>query len=301
MTIQDLSIATMPGPVFLVCYAAAIAVALLAAWAWERWHEPPGNELAKLPWDSDPYFLAYLRGGAGEAVKTAVFALHVGERLVHETRTTRGAPAQVWFSRGAHAGRPPAHPIEAAVWDELDEAKSGVHLCEERALLDRVEEACAHYRARLEREGLLRPPEDVGEVGTAGVLAALGIGLLGGGKLWIALSHGRTNVAYLIMLGAAGIVTALRRARRGRLTAAGVRYLARRESAHEELRSWQSSDRSEAGWLTAFALFGATVVAGSAHADLGEAFKKPGAAGAGGAGCAGGCGGGCGGCGGCGG
>ena len=233
---------------------------------------------------SDPYQIAWLRGGTPEAAR--ILLVVSGDNLVNLST----APSVV------------REPIEQAILARC--AQSGTPAT---AVLGEpgVERACASYRARLERLQLM--PDAAMRAQRyrwfAVVLAILlGIAL---GKIVVAFGRGRCNVEFLIILTAMGlgVVWFLVRRRRNHL---GNRMLKDLQRLFRALRQRAATIRpgamtSDAMFLAA--MFGISALPATGFPDFLRVYKKAASSGGGcgsscGSGCGGGGGGGCGGCGG---
>ena len=98
------------GPQFLLFYALLMGATAGIVWCWRRWAEggQAGEELAQArELATDPYAIAFLRGGRYEAVRVAVVALLEQGRLEAEGQclrtTTAEAPIQA------------SHPLDKAI------------------------------------------------------------------------------------------------------------------------------------------------------------------------------------------
>ena len=282
----------MSGPVFLVIYVLlAIAVNV-----WLRYDQRQ-REVAKparfMEIAQDPYQVAYLRDGIGEAVRLAVFSL-LDRGLLEEAD---GAVRRVRGDADSLARR----PIEKAVllgckeWAEVSviQAQRGVSA------------ACQVYQRALEQQDLLADARTFTSRFLPFVAAlALLLGVAVARALW-AVSHGRHNIGFLIILaiiGAIALVIAWRQRRTGLGDAAldrlNVLFANLKRRTSDLVPGGQSNDAV----LTA-ALFGMAALPASSFPYIERLFPKPKSSGDGGGDSGssdggGGCGGGCGGCGG---
>jgi uncharacterized protein (TIGR04222 family) len=280
----------LSGPSFLVFY---ICVALIVIIALKLViDEAEGGAPRALPL-SDPYHIAWLRGGTPEAARIAVLSLIdrsllsvSGDNLVNLSAT----PSVV------------REPIERAVLARCAQSRTPA-----TAILadSGVERACASYRARLEGLQLMPDAAMRAQRYRWFALAAallLGIAL---GKIAIALGRGRYNIEFLIILTAIalGVVWFLVRRRRTHL---GNRMLKDLQRLFKGLRQRAATIRP--GGMTSDAMllaavFGISALPATGFADFLRVYKKAASSGGGcgsscGSGCGGGGGGGCGGCGG---
>lgn len=173
----------LPGPEFLAFYV-ALALIVLASYAtWRLGRDVRGT--ADLP--SDPYLLAYLRGGRAEALRTAMFMLLAEGAVEREGR--------ILSVRTEHPKRPHA-PLEAEAWAALDGARTFETLAQSGV----GGQAAAALRADLEDRGLLHPRAETAKqhwAARAGTGALLVVGAI---KLSVAYARGRHNVLLLIFM-----------------------------------------------------------------------------------------------------
>jgi uncharacterized protein (TIGR04222 family) len=175
----------LPGPEFLQLYFAFGAVVGIAAWAFLWAASRGGGRLPPLL--TDPFQIAWLRGGPLEAARIAVVSL-VDRGLLQVTGSRMTATSQ--RPRGLH-------PIESAVlancFNTGGDAAKVLSAASVRA-------ACRKASEPLIRLGLA--PSD--ETQRRRVLVAVFAGLLVVGvgfiKLVVAIQRGRSNVAFLIVL-----------------------------------------------------------------------------------------------------
>lgn len=280
----------LSGPSFLVFYiGAAVVVVFALKLAIEA---AEGGAPPTLPL-SDPYQIAWLRGGTPEAARIAVLSLtDRGLLAVRGDRLENSAPAQSVVRE----------PIEGAILARCGQIGAAATAVLADPLVERV---CASYRLRLERMQLMPDAAVRARRYRWFIFAAallLGIALT---KIGIAIGRGRSNVGFLIILAllAFGAVWLLVRRRRTSLGDRMVKDLRRLFSA---LRRRAASIRPGAMTSDAMllaAVFGLSALPATGFADLLHVYKK--SAGSDGGGCGSSCGSGCGGgggggCGGCG-
>jgi len=283
----------LSGPPFLVFY---IGVALIVIIGLKLViDEAEGGAPRPLPL-SDPYQIAWLRGGTPEAARIAVLSLIdrgllavSGDKLVNLGSTqssVREAIERAILARCAQSGTP-----ATAVLDD-----------------PAVERACAPYRARLERLQLMPDAAMRAQrnrwLATA-IAILLGVAL---GKIVIAFGRGRYNVQFLVVLMALGLWIVFRLVRRPR-TQLGNRVLKDLRRLFGSLRQRAPTIRPGAMTSDAMllaAVFGISALPAVGFADFLRVYKKAASSGDGcgsgcgtacGSGCGGGGGGGCGGCG----
>ena len=280
----------LSGPAFLAFYAVLAVIVIIALKL--AIDEAEGGAPRALPL-SDPYHIAWLRGGTREAARVAVLSLTdrgllavSGDNLIN--RSTAQSLAR--------------EPIERAILARC--AQSGTPAT---AFLEdpAVERACAPYRARLERLQLI--PDAAMRARRYRYLAVaiavlLAVAL---GKIVIAFGRGRYNVEFLIILTALGLLAVCLLIRRPR-THLGNRMVKDLRRLFRALR--QRAATIHPGAMTSdtmllAAVFGISALPATGFADFLRVYKKAASSGGGGcgsscgSGCGGGGGGGCGGCG----
>ncbi len=284
------------GPEFLVFYA-AFAAAVLAV---QRW----GQDLVERAVDprarlTDPYRIAYLRGGSVAALRVAVIGL-IDRGLL------RGAEGRLEAAPDATA----SHPVERSVLDHFEKLRALSSLWRRTALAD-------GERAPLEAMGFLPDRRARARRGVVAFAAGAVLVAVAGLKIHLAMSRGRSNVEFLVTVTIVALwlvtrVTRRHTTRAGRRALAGLRELfggLRERAASIE----QRADSHDAAYLAA--VFGAAALTASpAYAHVIDLFpsKVSAASASGGTSCGtasscgtscgsscggGGCGGGCGGCG----
>ena len=283
----------LPGPTFLIFYVGLLAAALFGAAYYRKTHET--GEPSRLDL-SDPYLIAFLRGGPHESLRVAVINLvDRGLLKVDKTKICRTAKADPSSARKA---------LERAL---LDRAHAPVDAATLFHGLE-IAEALSSYRTLLKNERMLPSVAQTSRrlltfVITLGIV--LGIGMI---KLVIALGRGHHNVGFLtllmcISLGGAMYVCFPRLTEKGRLALEDLRALYSR--LRYRAREIQPGGATIEAVMLA-AVFGLTALEGGAFGYWKTLFPRASQGGSscgsscgGGGGCGGGgCGGGCGGCGG---
>ena len=279
----------LSGPSFLVFY---ICVALIVIIGLKlAIDEAEGGAPRALPL-SDPYQIAWLRGGTREAARIAVLSLiDRGLLAVSGDNLVNRSSAQ----------SPVREPIERAILARC--TQSGTQAT---AMLDdpAVERACTPYRSRLEHLQLTPDPAMRAHryrwlAVAIAILLAVALS-----KIVIAFGRGRYNVQFLIILMALGLWAVCLIVRRPR-THLGNRMLKDLRRLFRALRQRAATIRPGAMTSDAMllaAVFGISALPATGFADFLRVYKKAASSGGGcgsscGSGCGGGGGGGCGGCG----
>jgi uncharacterized protein (TIGR04222 family) len=284
------------GPAFLLFYAClGVAVALALRASRRRNEEGPAPRIDT----SDPYLIAYLRGGKNEAARVAAVSL-VDRGLLKEEGDDK-----LWAVGGSGMVR---RPIEKALLRVFAHPAAVGAMFNDRE----IEDACREFQDHLTRRGCL-PNEDVRAQRRRLFMMALAV-LLGVAaiKIAVALGRGRTNIVFLIVFAIVLTIVCWnvvnrRRTRRGDETMQDLQRLFARLEARA-LSLVPGGANADAVMLAA--VFGVTALPSAGFAYAHRLFRKSKSSdSSGGGGCGSSCGssagsscgGGGGGCGGCGG
>lgn len=288
----------MPGPQFLVLYLIVSFVVILGCWIWaERTDPTSGLPLPPVPKKPDPYEIAYLRGGENELTRLAILALIDRGYLKMDDATVTSSTT---ISQVADA--PNGRHLSGfgrTVYDFFSSPHKASDIF--KSLPDQVETHCAKIKKKNQDRKLLNADDDVSHALMPGLLGGAIILVMGAIKLLAAISKGKSNVGFLLLIGVAALCILVAICKKRRLTTLGQRYLNRLKEDY----NWLDTQTPESGamMLLATSIFGVAVLTGTAHAGFHSMFQQATSIGGGcGGSCGGGgCGGGCGGCGGCGG
>ena len=183
----------LPGPEFLLFYIIFSVVVIAASILWRRGSESGSAPKIDL---SEPYLIAYLRGGEKEAMAVALVSLiDRGLLVLNGTVIERAANA------GPHSVR---RTLEKALMETY--AKPGTATS---ILIDpKLQAVCENYREALKRDQLL-PDHSLSRARILRFIVI--IALLGGTgafKVYVAYERGRSNVQLLIILMIVAVVIA---------------------------------------------------------------------------------------------
>lgn len=293
----------LSGPPFLLFYAALVAAVVLAVRLGLRLLEGGASGAARpMALTREPYAVAYLRGGRSQALQTALVSLMDRGLLAGGEEMLKAADAE--------AIRKAGHPLEQALLSHFECYKTPASAFRDTGIVSALDA----IGAKLEDLGLVYSKR----LRTAGHLlfwlSFLSLWAFAGTKIVIALSRGRTNIGFLILMALIAPFL-LRKAAAPFRTRAGKRLLAGLKLAFADLYYRRNSIRlhrptTELMMLAALFGVGALPAAARPMADAVKKLKSGKESGGGcGSGCGsgsscggggcggGGCGGGCGGCG----
>jgi uncharacterized protein (TIGR04222 family) len=205
----------LPGPDFLVFYAFLGALTIALLWLARRASEAADSPRIDY---SDPYLLAYLRGGQSEVIRVVTVSL-IDRGLLQSNNDQLVAinPNAVNIAR---------LPIEKALLEHFRFRANASSAFTSPAILS----TCQHYKDTLQRLGLL-PDESILRARLRRFcIAVIFLTAVAGLKILIALQRGRTNILFLILLAVFFVFIAIRvhnplRTRRGDALLADLRHL----------------------------------------------------------------------------
>lgn len=217
-------LANMYGPTFLLVYAVLIVFLIvihryrLKALDWTA-----KMPLPQIPASPDPYEIAYLRGGENEVARSVIFALTQRGFLLHTKDFIRN---QSTFSKTDKVQDVNLlSRMEREVLYYFAESKSAFEIFQSNGIAEVVKNHCLQYEGKLLNEHLLNPPEIKSAAERNAGIAAIVILAIGCFKLFAALSHGRTNVLFLIIMAIVGLLVLYFTTRVPRLSHRGRAYL----------------------------------------------------------------------------
>lgn len=210
----------LPGPEFLFFYAGFSALVIIALILLRKNHEsspPPKFDL------SDPYLIAYLRGGHDETLRVAVVNLiDRGLLTVNGTCVTAAENASPDLVR---------RPVEKELLRRFKKVNEVGSIFNDPGLKSTSEA----YEKTLRDAGLLPNESIVSARWTRLLLACLLLGGVGVVKILIAFERGRTNVGFLIVLTIVAIIVAVKVSFPG-VTESGKAMIADVQNLYSELK-----------------------------------------------------------------
>lgn len=231
------------GPEFLAFYipyaAVVFAIALVARWIYKssagdvpvlaRWS--PGT----YPREGDAYAIALMRGGPKEVARTVIGRLFSCNLIEVSDRVLRRcAPPENW---------PALEPIENEALRIVDQSVVAAEA--EKKVRQGVEPHIRMLSEDLERQGLIPGPSQRQGYWRICGLALLAVSGLGLAKLLVALSRGRTNVDFLVLLLALFTGLGYYYLRPPLRTRSGDKYLDWLKESHRGLVNLVTSGRRE--------------------------------------------------------
>jgi uncharacterized protein (TIGR04222 family) len=176
------------GPEFLVFYGLLTVVILAALYFWRESTAPLFRPTITI---SDPYLIAHLRGGRNEALRVATVSLL--DRGLLEENATLG---QLRTKDSKSIGRV-SRTIEKAILEFFLSPKAPTDIYASPT----AQSAAGGLTVALRRAGLITSPKVI----KASWIAALSLGTVSLIKLGVAISRGRSNILFLILMTAGAI------------------------------------------------------------------------------------------------
>ena len=191
-------IANMKSVDFLLFYIVVIVVGSILGWMFIQKADSTGSEMVMvLPPNPEPYEISYLRGGIQEVMRLAVFKLVQARSLVSSGKDRKIARVDGSVELSAMSD------MERAVYDELIDPQTMRSMS--KRLSSKLRELSYPLEQRLVNERLLTTQAAKGRARLVKIALLSIVFLLGGYKLYVALSSGHTNVGFLIFLAVIGM------------------------------------------------------------------------------------------------
>ena len=308
---RDNFIGNMYGPHFLAFYAIVIAVVLVVSW----WRVRSADRTLEERVDDPPEpveatDLALLRGNVNEVLRlTVVELVQRGYLRTVEGRFLGMSTGQKIAQRAAAPDPHYLSRLQRPVFDFFKFPRKASELFSDRSLNEWFRAQCDDAEKRLEQYRLITPDDVRRKLCVVTLVAVFVVLGLGGYKLLVALSKGKTNVGFLIVMVILGTVAAMAVTRVPRISRRGRAYIQELQARYSRLKygiTGLTQAIDDSGLIFAVALFGIATLRGTPYESLVSTFRQAAgqgnasSGGCGGGGCGGGgCGGGgCGGCGG---
>lgn len=184
----------LPKTGFLLAYLLACAGVITMLYV-RRIVAEPVRELTKFD-TSDPYRLAYLRGGANEALRVATAVLIEARHLMLLQNESSEKEKQLVTAPDCDAKSLP-FPLERAVLRFFTTPRKPEEIFEQGGLKQQVDDL---YKEELEKAGLL-PSEAQKQARTSRALFALiFILVVGLAKIGVAVWHGYRNIGFTVLI-----------------------------------------------------------------------------------------------------
>lgn len=282
----DNPLATMDGLAFLVVYIPMIILAAVAAGiARSNADQTDQLSIPAIPPDPDPYEIAFLRGGANETARSLIFSLIKKGLVEIVTSDKMSLLKPVTVARVTGLSN-----IERTAMDWLGMSRDSSEVFgKKNGLVEEIEPFVSIYRERLESRQLLNSFEGSRRLRKIGIVLILGIVLLGGYRIFVAIAFGHFNIAFTIIAMVIGFFVIGGITTLPRMTKLGKQYLLRLQIAFDDLkykaqapyiRSAEPKAIQQAGFtgidplLLSVGLFGSGVLAGTMFDGYNAAFKK---------------------------
>ncbi len=281
----DNPLANLYGPYFLLMYGLFIIVVAAAVWIAKRFADSSDRiSPPSIPANIDPFEIAYLRGGANELARAAVFSLR-----------QRGLVQIVSEGKKATISRTDVKPsnlnqVETDVLNWIGTGREPGEFFSGGGLVGDLARHAEAYQSRLERQQMINGRAQKAGFAPVKWAAALAVLGFGGYKAAAALLHGRSNILFLVIIGVIGVVAVFAAGNLPRLTKLGKSYLERLQLAFDTLK--YESQRpyiagaeplpatAQAGFagvdplLLTVGVFGTGILAGTMFSDYNDAFRK---------------------------
>lgn len=262
-------LANMYGPDFLLLYAVTIVVALIfGRYLIRNADTADGEPPLSMPLRPNPFELAFLRGGEQEVIRFTVFKLIQSHLLIQNDTKSRtiarvGDPAHI----GALTG------MERSVYESLSTPKTLRDLIKE--LSPDFAGQCIPFEENLGNLGLLAAAavkEKASRVRRALLVLIFGLGFY---KAAVALSRGRTNILFLVIIGFVGLLLALAVSAPPRISRRGKEYLEGLKAQLKPERNAAPADVDDEHLALQVAVLGVAVLAGTVYAEYASALAPP--------------------------
>jgi uncharacterized protein (TIGR04222 family) len=321
----DNPLANLYGPYFLIFYICFIVCTIIGYRVLrERIDKTAHYAIPPIPVNPDPFEIAYLRGGANELARAAVFSLNQKSllRFANNEKTSHIYPTGFQFDKRD------LKPIERTTLEWFSATRETKELFSQKdGLAVALKPYCDTFQSRLKMQNFFPDAEMTRRNNRLALKAFLIFGGLGAYKIVAALYNGYWNVFGIVFITVIGLFVLGIAAKKSRLTKLGKMYLERLQLAFERIKPSNHNLLSVTEtvpsatfaavdpFLLSVGVFGGAALAGTIYSDYNRAFERAhsqSAASSGGCGSScgssscssgggdggGGCGGGCGGCGG---
>lgn len=275
---QNLPFLALPGPDFLNIFGLVVIVVLAATAVAIHFADHTDRRPPLVPQSPDPIEVAFLQGGVNQVIRTLVYDL-----------VQRGYAALGKDDRILPTGRAPQPgelgPLEARLLETIQLKPKAHNLfanVEQRHDLLRLLEP---VRARLSAQDLIKPASVKAWRLRAQVVGTLILVAFAGAKVYVELTSGSGNVAYLVFLCIAAVLclfalayvmTRSHASRRGRafLEAMELAYRPRLDHAVASLDTSAGASAFDGAALFMIGLYGFSVLKGTPEAAFADHFRR---------------------------
>lgn len=281
-------IADMYGPTFLIFYIFfIIGVIILCRIASYFADTSLSNNPKPLPLKPDPYEIAYLRGGEAEVLRVIVFNLTERGYLLKTqdipanatTVTSSIYPYVIKINPEAPDIR---HliPLEEYIFKLFAKSTLATDIFRKDYMPTQLEKYCQPYKEQAEREQLLITPgvkQTIDYICYAGLFAILA---MGGYKLIVAISKGKSNFLFLLVLAVFGCLIQLALSGAPRISRRGQEYIDQMIMAYTSYKDRISTSQQALAdpllLSTVVGVFGVGILANSFYNDYSMMYRQAG-------------------------
>jgi uncharacterized protein (TIGR04222 family) len=283
----DNPLATMYGPYFLIFYGFFIFFVLaFLGYAKTRLDQTNLLSVPPIPFEIDPYEIAFLRGGDHEMTRAVVFGLVQKDFAEIKIDGKTGSVKRL----NPEKSESDLSPIEHLALQWLGSSRKTDKFFQANGLSAQLDGYARTFQTRLEMRQILVDEEAKNRLTRYKRAAVSAVFLLGVYKLIASVIHGNFNFFGIIVLGAIGIVTAVVIGKTPRVTKLGKAFLDRLQLAFENLK-YQSQAPYIAGQKAAtppakmisssvdplvlsVGVFGSGILTGTVFDSYNEAFRR---------------------------
>lgn len=275
---QNLPFLGLPGPEFLNIFGLVAILVLAGAALAIHFADHTDRRPPPVPQSPDPIEVAFLQGGVNQVIRTLVYD------LVQRGYATLGKDDRV-----LPTGRTPQpgelSPLETRVLETIQLKPKAHNLFANVGQRHDLLRLLEPVRARLAEQDLIKPESVKAWRLRAQVVGTLILVAFSGAKIYVALTAGQENVAYLAFLGVAAVLclfalayvmTRSHASRRGRayLEAMELAYRPRLDHAVASLNGGGGAGAFDGAALFMIGLYGFSVLKGTPEAVFAEHFRR---------------------------
>ncbi len=280
----DNPLANLYGPYFLIFYVSFITCTIIGyRFLRARIDKTAHYAIPPIPVNPDPFEIAYLRGGANELARAAVFSLNQKSllRFANDEKTSHIYPTGFQFDKRD------LKPIERTALEWFGTTRETKELFAQKdGLAAALKPYGDTFQARLEMQNFFPDAEMIRRNNRLALKAFLIFGSLGAYKIVAAILGGYWNVFGIVFITVIGLFILGIAAKMPRLTALGKAYLERLQLAFERIKPSNHNSLAAAEtvpsatfaavdpFLLSVGVFGGAALAGTIYSDYNRAFER---------------------------